>query len=78
MNERRQVAQRCKIALDYDIPIFVDDIDDPVNKVYAALPIRLYLIDEDGYIDYAGDLGPFGFKPQELKEAIKQLVGEDD
>jgi hypothetical protein len=78
MSERRRVAQRCKTALDYDIPILVDDIDDPVNKAYAALPTRLYLIDSDGRIVYAGGLGPFGFKPPELKIAIEQVLGEDE
>jgi len=78
MNERRQVAQRCKMALDFDMPILVDDIEDPVNKTYAALPTRMYLVDEDGRIVYAGDLGPFGFKPQELKIAIEQLLAVDE
>ena len=78
MNERRQVAERCKTALDYDIPILVDDIDDPVNKAYAALPTRLYLVGDDGRIVYSGGLGPFGFKPPELKIAIEQVLREDE
>jgi hypothetical protein len=78
MDERRQVAQRWKTTLDYEIPILVDEIDDPVNKAYAALPTRSYLVDIDGRIVYAGDLGPFGFKPQELKIAIEKLLGEDE
>ena len=78
IEERKQVAQRFETELQYHIPILVDDIDDTVNKAYAALPTRLYLIDEDGRIVYAGDLGPFGFKPQELKVAIEELLGESE
>jgi hypothetical protein len=76
MDERRQVAQRFKTALDYEIPMFVDEIDDPVNKAYAALPSRSYLVDVDGRIVYTGALGPFGFKTQELIEAIEHLLRE--
>lgn len=76
MDERKKVAQRFEQALEYRIPILVDEIDDPVNKTYAALPTRLYLINKIGIIVYAGGLGPFGFKPSELKLAIDQLLGE--
>lgn len=77
MRERRQVAERCESALQYGIPTLVDEIDDPVNRAYAALPTRLYLIGTDGRVTYAGGLGPFGFKPQELKVAIEGLLDEN-
>ena len=48
----------------------VDEMDDAVNKAYAAFPTRLYLVGLDGRVVYAGGLGPFGFKPAELGEAI--------
>ncbi len=74
MLERRQVAERCHTTLDYDIPTLVDEMDDRVNRAYAAFPTRLYLVGVDGRIQYAGGLGPFGFKPQELKEAIERAL----
>ena len=77
MEERRQVAARCESALQYGIPTLVDEIDDPVNRAYAAIPTRLYLIGTDGRVVYAGGLGPFGFKPQELKVAIETLLDEN-
>ncbi len=77
MEERRQVAARCESALQYGIPTLVDEIDDPVNRAYAAIPTRLYLIGMDGRVVYAGGLGPFGFKPQELKVAIERLLDEN-
>lgn len=71
MEERRQVADRCEDELKYGIPTLVDDMDDSVNRAYAALPTRMYLIGLDGRVEYAGELGPWGFKPYELKEAIE-------
>jgi hypothetical protein len=74
MEERRAVAGRCQDALQYGILTCVDEMDDPVNKAYAASPTRLYLIGLDGHTVYAGGLGPFGFKPGELKEEIDEYL----
>jgi len=71
VEERQTVARRCEVALQYEIPTYVDEMDDRVNKAYAAWPTRLYLIVLDGRVVYAGGLGPFGFKPAELKAAIE-------
>ena len=67
---RRAVAGRCETTLKYGIRTLIDEIDDAVNQAYAALPTRLYLIGTDGRVAYAGGLGPWGFKPAELKRAI--------
>ena len=45
-------------------------MDDHVSKSYAAKPTRLYLIGLDGRIVYAAGIGPYGFKPNELRQAI--------
>jgi len=70
IDERRSVAGECQAALSYDIHTYVDDMDDAVSKAYAALPTRLYLVGLDGRVLYAGGLGPYGFKPAELGNAI--------
>ena len=74
IEERRAVAQECEAALQYGIRTYVDEIDDPVNKAYAAHPTRLYLVGVDGKVVYAGGIGPFGFKPAELKDAIGRYL----
>ena len=74
MVERRQVAGRCEAELKYGIPTVVDDMDDSVNRAYAALPTRMYLIGLDGRVEYAGGLGPWGFKIHELEEAIEKWI----
>jgi hypothetical protein len=69
-DERRAAAGRCEESLRYGIQTYVDEMDDPVNKAYAAMPTRLYLVGLDGRVEYAGGLGPYGFRPSELKKAI--------
>ena len=76
IEERRAVARKFADSLGYEIPIYVDEIDDPVSKAYAAKPTRLYLIGIDGRVVYAGGLGPYGFNPGELKTAIEIYLAE--
>jgi len=72
--ERRGVASQCEDSLQYGIHTYVDGMDDKVSKTYAALPTRLYLIGLDGRVTYAGGLGPFGFSPTELGDAIEEYL----
>ena len=74
MDERRSVAGRCQESLHYGIPTLVDEMDDAVNKAYAAWPTRLYLVGLDGRLAYAGGKGPFGMKPAELEQAIVSYI----
>ena len=50
-------------------------MDDAVNNIYAAWPTRLYLIGLDGNVVYAGGMGPYGFKPDQLKQAMDKYLG---
>ena len=77
IGERRALAETCEIRLRYGIPTIVDEMDDRVMKAYAAWPDRLYLVDFDGKVAYAGGIGPWGFKPSELKRAIDRLMDSD-
>jgi hypothetical protein len=63
---------RCIDDLRIPIPAVVDEIDDRVNKAYAAHPDRLYLIGRDGRTAYAGERGPRGFDPDSWESAIKE------
>jgi hypothetical protein len=77
IQERREVAKDCEKTLQYGVKTYVDEMDDQVNKAYAAWPTRLYLIDQQGIVSYSGGLGPFGFKPTELKRSIVNLLSKD-
>lgn len=78
IEERRAAAGECEGSLQYAVNTYVDEIDDPANKAYAAWPTRLYLINKDGSVVYAGGPGPFGFKPGEFKAAIQTYLKEEE
>lgn len=73
IEERREIAAMCEVALQYGIRTYVDEMDDAAMSAYAAWPERLYLIDTDGRVVYASKPGPSGFKPAELKDALDGL-----
>ena len=73
--ERRAVAGTCsaKLALE-PMPMLVDDMENGAERAYEAYPDRLLLVDRDGRVAYRSAPGPFGFKPDELEEAIRREV----
>ncbi len=72
---REQVAEACVLHLNLSIPTLVDGMTNEVDRAYAALPDRLYLIDAAGRVAYRSGPGPMGFKPQELEAAIREVIG---
>ncbi len=77
IQERRTAAGDCQQSLQYGIKTYVDNMDDAVNKAYAAWPTRLYLINKEGTVVYAGGPGPFGFKPGALEQAIQNYLAKE-
>ena len=69
--ERRGVAVQFLEDLKLKTPALLDGVDDAVGKAYASHPDRLYLVGADGRIAFAGERGPFGFEPIQLREAIE-------
>ncbi|MFO0890164.1 MAG: deiodinase family protein [Isosphaeraceae bacterium] len=74
--ERVQVAQRCGKLLGLGFPMLVDTIDDAVGGRYSGMPGRFYLIDRAGKIAFKNGRGPYGFKPEELEQALVLLLQE--
>lgn len=72
--ERSAVASEMIEAIDWEVPLYVDEMHDAVNEAYVAQPTRLYLVGLDGRVVYAGGLGPMGFRPEELKNAIDNCL----
>ncbi len=72
--EREAVAKACAVGLKLSIPTLIDEMTNEVDRAYAALPDRLYLIDAEGRVAYRSGPGPMGFKPQELETAIGALL----
>ncbi len=77
-SERNATAKVCmtKMALE-PMPALVDDMDNTANDGYSAWPDRMYLIGKDGNVAYHGGRGPFGFKTEELAEAIVKELGNE-
>ncbi len=72
--ERDEVAATCVLRLKIRMPVLLDGLDNATAKAYGGWPDRLYLIGSDGRITFQGGEGPFGFKPDELKSAIDQIL----
>jgi len=53
----------------------LDDMTDQADRLYNALPERLYLIDGEGIVRYKTVAGSVGFKPEDWASAIVDLVG---
>ena len=75
LDERAAAADACALRLATRIPILLDDVDDAVASAYGGWPDRLYLIGRDGNVAFQGEVGPFGFKPEELAQAIEAELG---
>ena len=72
--ERHAMAQRTTRELGFVMPSLVDGVDDTVEQAYQGWPERLYLIDGENRIRYRGGPGPFGFDPDGLEAAIRELL----
>ena len=73
--ERASAARECVGDFMLSMPTVVDGVDDAVCREYGAWPDRLYVIDAAGRIAYQGDPGPFGFKPDEVREFLRAQYG---
>jgi hypothetical protein len=74
--ERVEVCELFRKKLTPDIPVVVDDINDPVGTAYSGMPARLYVIDAKGRVAYKSGRGPFGFKPGEAEQALAMALLE--
>ncbi len=65
--ERVAIANDFSRRFNYPLPLAVDDIRNTASDAFAAWPERLYVIGEDGRIAYKGGMGPFDYKPEEVR-----------
>lgn len=78
------IEDRFSIAKDFiadtgiPIPVLVDGIDNAAAADYKAWPDRLYVVGKDGRIAFAGDQGPWGFKPMDILPGVfDSMAGVD-
>ena len=72
--ERALVAGACVSKLGIKPPAVLDQFGNATEQAYTAWPDRLYLIDAEGRVAYKSRPGPFGFKADELREALARAV----
>ena len=73
-DERTEVASACQLALGLELPMLVDRIDNDVEEKYVGLPMRMFLVDAEGKIAFAGKKGPFGWDDEAFEETLKQVL----
>jgi iodothyronine deiodinase-like protein len=73
-DERFNAAGLCVRNLGVELPAVIDDPDNHVERAYTGWPDRLYVIDRDGAIAHKSKAGPFGFKPAEVEDRLRQLA----
>jgi hypothetical protein len=71
--ERALVAGTCVRKLGIKIPAVLDEFGNSTDQAYTGWPDRLYLIDAEGRVAYKSKPGPFGFKPEDLKNALARV-----
>ena len=71
IDERRQVALTCQKQLLEGIPVYVDNMENTIERQYVGWPTRIYFIDEAGSVIYESGIGPFGINYQEFESSIE-------
>jgi len=74
VDERAEVAEACVLSLDLAMPTLLDDMTNPVDTAYCALPERLYVLDREGVITYRSEPGPWGFDVDAFEGALRDQV----
>ena len=77
----KTLEQRVMIANDFikrfkfPLPFGIDDMSNAADNAYSAWPERIYIVDESGRIAYRGGMGPFNYKPAEVREWLAARYG---
>lgn len=67
----RLVAARRLLKELPSCPVVLDTMENLCSAKYAALPERLYILQE-GKIVYKGNIGPWGYKPEEVRSVLEK------
>ena len=73
-DERYTAAGLCVKNLGIELPAIIDGPDNKVERAYTGWPDRLYVIDRNGRIALKSAAGPFGFKPADVENTLKNLA----
>lgn len=76
LEERTKVAKAAAESLGLTIPLLIDYMKNSIDSAYSAHPDRLFILDADGTVAYAGGRGPWGFDVAEMVAALDAMVDE--
>ena len=71
--ERKALAKVLVERLKYRMPLAVDTLDNQAETIFAAWPERIYILGAGGRVLYKGEMGPFGFHPEDAEKALAAL-----
>lgn len=75
IDERAEIAEACQLDLRFNLPVLLGDIENETDLSYAARPVRLFVLDEDGVIAHRSGIGPRDLNVEGALEAIEKIVG---
>lgn len=70
--EREEIAQACVLRLNLKMPMLLDDMSNEVDRMYAALPDRLYFLDGNGVVVFRSVVGSPGFDVDAWHTAMRE------
>lgn len=73
MEERMTAARNLYRDGKISFPVLIDDMDNKVEKAYAAWPERLYVVDKKGKIVYKSEGETKGFELTEFAQKLKSV-----
>ena len=75
LEQRVAIAKDFTTRFKFPLPFGIDEMANAADSAYAAWPERLYVIDETGHVAYRGGMGPFHYKPAELRDWLAAKYG---
>ena len=72
--ERAEIAEVCAVRLDMKMPMLLGDIDNRVDIAYAAHPVRIFVIDENGIVFHRSGMGPRDLDVDGAIAAVERLA----
>jgi hypothetical protein len=72
--EREALASTCALRLNLDMPMLIDDMDNTIDTLYAALPERLYVLDHQGAVQFRTVVGSPGFDVDAWEQAVATIA----
>lgn len=75
LEQRVAIAKDFTARFKFPLPFGIDEMGNAADAAYAAWPERLYVIDQTGHVAYRGGMGPFNYKPAEVRDWLAAKYG---